>query len=158
MSWRTGSIEGVELKPFQIFQDERGWLSEIFRSDEMLQDDFPSMGYLSLTNPGQSRGPHEHSRQTDLFAFFHGSYRLYLWDSRDNSITSGVKQVLEVGASNPMVVKIPPGVVHAYQNYGEDGAYVLNFPDALYAGEGKKEPVDEIRHEDNPTSMYSMDL
>ncbi len=158
MSWKTGSIEGVGLKPFQIFEDDRGWLSEIFRSDEMLADDFPSMGYLSLTSPGQSRGPHEHSGQTDLFAFFHGSYRLFLWDSRESSISIGVKQVLEVGASNPMVVTIPPGVVHAYQNCGKDAAYVLNFPNTLYAGEGKKERVDEIRHEDDPTSMYSMDL
>jgi len=25
---------------------------------------------------------------------------------------------------------------------------VFNFPDRLYAGKGKKEPVDEIRHEE----------
>ena len=37
---------------------------------------------------------------------------------------------------------------HAYRNVGETDATVLNFPDRLYAGWGKKEPVDEIRHEE----------
>jgi dTDP-4-dehydrorhamnose 3,5-epimerase len=31
---------------------------------------------------------------------------------------------------------------------------VLNFPNRLYAGEGKKEPVDEIRHEVDPASIF----
>ena len=43
---------------------------------------------------------------------------------------------------------VPPGVVHAYRNVGSSDAFVLNFPDKLYAGWGKKEPVDEIRHEE----------
>jgi dTDP-4-dehydrorhamnose 3,5-epimerase len=29
----------------------------------------------------------------------------------------------------------------------------LNFPDRLYAGWGKKEPVDEIRHEDQESEF-----
>jgi len=27
----------------------------------------------------------------------------------------------------------------------------------LYMGEGKKEPIDEIRHEDDPNTIYRMD-
>ena len=58
------------------------------------------------------------------------------------------------GEENACTVVIPPGVVHAYRNVGESDAYVLNFPDALYAGDGKKEPIDEIRHEDDPDSPF----
>jgi hypothetical protein len=35
-------------------------------------------------------------------------------------------------------------------------AYVLNFPDKLYAGQNRSEPVDEIRHEEI-NSPFSMD-
>jgi len=31
---------------------------------------------------------------------------------------------------------------------------VLNYPDKLYRGQGKKEEVDEIRHEDKEDEFY----
>ena len=43
---------------------------------------------------------------------------------------------------------MPPGVVHAYRNLSRaERGLVLNYPDRLYAGTGRREPVDEIRHE-----------
>ncbi len=149
MNWIDGDIEGVGLEPLNRFEDERGWLAEIFRSDELTENQFPEMGYLSVTQPGTARGPHEHVHQTDRFAFFHGSYSLFLWDSRPSSPSTGCRAVINVGEDNPSIVTIPPGVVHAYRNESSFPAFVLNFPDKLYAGEGKRDPVDEIRHEDN---------
>lgn len=54
-------------------------------------------------------------------------------------------------------VVIPPGVVHAYKNIGSVDGVVMNFPDRLYAGPGRTEPVDEIRHEDDPESPFKID-
>jgi dTDP-4-dehydrorhamnose 3,5-epimerase len=34
---------------------------------------------------------------------------------------------------------------------------VINLPNQLYAGQGKQEPVDEIRHEDDRDSPYQID-
>ena len=34
---------------------------------------------------------------------------------------------------------------------------VVNLPNRLYAGQGKKEPVDEIRHEADPQSIFVLD-
>jgi len=79
-----------------------------------------------------------------------------MWDARPDSTTFGARQELSVGEGNAVIVVIPPGVVHAYRNVGTLDAYVLNFPDRLYAGEGKKEPVDEIRHEDDPESPFQI--
>jgi len=33
----------------------------------------------------------------------------------------------------------------------------VNLPNRLYKGEGKHRPVDEIRHEDNPESIFRLD-
>lgn len=152
--WTDGPIDGVEITPFQVFSDERGWLSELFRSDELPSRDMPEMGYLSSTRAGVARGPHEHEAQTDRFAFFHGTYRVVMWDARENSPSFGRKTEMLAGAEHRVVVVIPPGVVHAYRNVGDEDAYVLNFPDCLYAGREKKETVDEIRHEDDPDTPF----
>lgn len=154
MNWTDGDIAGVEVTPFRAFADDRGWLAELFRSDETPSDLFPAMGYLSVTHAGVARGPHEHKDQTDRFSFFHGTYRVMMWDARAGSPTEGRRISMYVGANRPVTVVIPPGVVHAYRNVGSEDAYVLNFPDALYAGKGKKGPVDEIRHEDDPDSPF----
>lgn len=153
-----GEIEGVEIRPLKFFHDQRGWLVEIFRHDGLEQDRWPVMLYVSSTLPGVARGPHEHHDQTDGFAFVGPSdFRLWLWDARPDSPTHGHRKVVTLGASAPAAVWIPPGVVHAYRNVGEIPGLVFNAPNRLYAGWGKKEPVDEIRHEDAEPPRYPLD-
>ncbi len=139
-------IEGVVIRPLRRFCDQRGWLAEVFRDDDLPGGFRPVMGYVSVTHPGVARGPHEHQDQTDGFCFLSGTFRLTLWESRDGKPPR--REVYDFGEDAPTFVAVPPGVVHAYQNVGPADAYVLNFPDRLYAGWGKTEPVDEIRHED----------
>ena len=67
------------------------------------------------------------------------------------------KQVRVVGESEPAMLIIPPGVVHAYRNVGSGQGVVFNCPNRLYKGWGRKEPVDEIRHEDDAASPYRLD-
>ena len=56
-----------------------------------------------------------------------------------------------------LIVVVPPGVVHAYKNSGDSEGIVLNFPDRLYAGKGRREKVDEVRHEDDPGSPFRVE-
>ena len=158
MMFREGPIGGVIVRPLKRFEDTRGWLIELYREDELQPADRPVMAYLSQTLPGVVRGPHEHREQTDCLIFVGpGDFELYLWDARPNSPTSGNRQVLLVGKSNMQAVTIPPGVVHAYRNVSQSPGLVFNAPNRLYAGEGKKGPVDEIRHEDRPESPFLPD-
>lgn len=157
MDWKEGDIDGCEFKPLSFHKDGRGWLAEIFRTDEMNPADHPVMAYVSETNPGQARGPHEHTSQTDLFAFFSGVIRLFMWDARSDSTTYGVRTIRLVGAENPCIVTVPPGVVHAYRNDGPSPAIIFNCPNRLFAGPGKSEPVDEIRHEDSEQSPFKLE-
>ena len=157
MNWIVGEIEGCTLTPLKAYTDERGWLAEFFRHDELPLRQHPVMGYVSMTKAGVVRGPHEHVHQTDLFVFFHGAFRLYLWDTRDDSATKGVKAIYTVGEAHPSMILVPPGVVHAYKNIGLTDGLIVNCPNQLYAGEGKAEPVDEIRHEDRTDSPFVID-
>ena len=156
--YKDGDIEGVVIRPLRFYTDSRGWLVELFRQDEVVQEWWPVMTYVSQTLPGVTRGPHEHVDQTDGFAFIGPSdFRLVLWDIRAGSTTRSSRTVALVGASNPVAVWIPPGIVHAYRNVGNVPGLVFNAPNRLFAGWAKKEPIDEIRHEDADPSRFPMD-
>ncbi|MCL2761093.1 MAG: dTDP-4-dehydrorhamnose 3,5-epimerase family protein [Desulfuromonadales bacterium] len=156
--YKKGEIHDVVVRPLSKFVDERGWLTELFRTDELDKNLVPEMAYISMTKPGIARGPHEHVEQTDYFCFLGpGNFKVYLWDARKNSSTYLVKQVFCCGVDNPLIVIVPPGVVHAYKNISNESGIVFNAPNKLYAGEGKKSVVDEIRHEEMVDSPFVLE-
>jgi len=133
-------------------------LTELFRNDELDQEFLPAMAYISSTNPGITRGPHEHWDQADYFCFIGPSnFKLRLWDNRKDSETFGRMMTMVLGEDNPAAVLIPAGVVHGYQNVGKVDGIVINCPNRLYAGAGRKEEVDEIRHESDGETIFRMD-
>lgn len=159
--FKDGDIGGVFIKKMETYADNRGWLGELFRKDDpainLIRGDsgfYPAMSYISITHPDVVRGPHEHREQTDYFCFL-GKFRLYLWDNRKDSPTHKNKKVVE--NADRLIVVVPPGVVHAYKNTGEEDAIILNFPDRLYGGWNKEEKVDEIRYENDAESPFKIE-
>ena len=65
--------------------------------------------------------------------------------------------IFDAGELNPQTIIVPAGVVHAYCNVGSVQGWVINLPNRLYAGKGRKEVVDEIRHESDPNSPFQLD-
>ncbi|HLQ44393.1 MAG TPA: dTDP-4-dehydrorhamnose 3,5-epimerase family protein [Planctomycetaceae bacterium] len=156
--FKVGEIKDVAVRELRKFDDRRGWMTELFRHDDLATEFFPAMAYISSTRPGVARGPHEHVDQADLFCFFGPSnFKLRLWDNRADSPTFRNVMTLVVGADNPSAVVVPKGVVHAYQNIGSGDGIVINCPNRLYMGEQRREPIDEIRHEDDPETIFGMD-
>jgi len=154
MKFQEGKIDGVECRNLTKHNDHRGWLTEIFRQDE-LNGYYPAMCYISLTLPGVARGPHEHREQTDYFVFTGtGTFEIHLWDNREHSITYGHRRTFVAGGECPMCVIVPPGVVHGYKNISDAPGLVVNCPDQLFAGWDRSEPVDEIRHEEDDHSLF----
>ncbi|MCP4650127.1 MAG: dTDP-4-dehydrorhamnose 3,5-epimerase [PVC group bacterium] len=151
-------IDGVIVTELKRFSDERGWLTEAFRRDSIDEEIYPVMSYVSMTHPGIVRGPHEHLKQTDYFCFLGTSeFKVYLWDNRKDTPGYGMKLVLVCEKNKPINVIVPPGVVHAYVNIGKNEGLVINYPNQLFAGEGKKEEVDEIRHENDVDSQFKIE-
>ena len=157
-SFRDAEIKGIVVRKLNKAFDSRGWLAELFRHDDLAEEFYPAMAYVSSTNPGITRGPHEHVDQADFFCFLGPSnFKLRLWDNREQSETFRCMSTLIVGEDNPVSVIVPAGVVHAYQNIGDSEGIVINCPNRLYRGAGRKEEVDEIRHENLETSPFRMD-
>ena len=149
-------FNGVIVKKIEKYNDERGWLAEIFRQDEI--DYQPAMIYVSITKPGVIRGPHEHKFQSDGFVFIGpGNFELHLWDRREKSFTNGKHVKLIVGEKSPCLVIVPPGVVHGYKCISDCEATCINLPNKLYKGYKKKDKeVDEIRWEKDKNLTYKI--
>ena len=151
MNQDYSKIAGVIFWPLKKHCDDRGWLIELWRADNVLEQDLPEMTYISMTLPGVVRGPHEHQDQSDLFCFIGpGDFELHLW-TKPSLWTKPYEEIWQVGESNPMAVLVPPGVVHAYKNVSVYPGYVTNSPNRLYGGPDHRYPVDEIRHESGTT-------
>ena len=158
MCFVNGEIKDVVVYPLKKYFDDRGWLAELFRHDDLAEEFHPVMSYISFTNPGIQRGPHEHVDQADLFCFIGPStFNMRMWDNRTDSPTFNQMMSFSAGVDEPMAVVVPKGVVHGYRNIGDVDGMVINCPNRLYMGEGKGEEIDEIRHEDDPNTPYRMD-
>jgi dTDP-4-dehydrorhamnose 3,5-epimerase len=156
MEFTQGTINGVVILSLRKYVDERGYLIETFRLDTLPEGLKPEMSYISYTEPGIGRGPHEHRYQTDIFSFIGpGNFKIYLWDNREKSTSCGKRMIIFGGQDNPLTLITPPGIIHGYKNVSKTCfGMVVNFPDKLYAGWGKKEEVDEIRHENEKDMFY----
>ena len=78
------------------------------------------------------RAWHYHKKQNDFFTTVKGMTKIVLYDQRDGSPTKGEVQEFFIGEQNPVVLKVPIGVVHGYKTVGDEPSFLLNFPDKLY--------------------------
>ncbi len=157
--FKKGKIADVVVYPLKKYVDERGWLCELFRHDEIDAEFYPQMAYISITEPNVIRGPHEHLEQADLFCFIGtGNFKMRMWDNRKDSPTYNFVMTMFVGENNPQAIIVPKGVVHAYKNYSliEKGV-VINCPNKMFMGENKSEEIDEIRHEEDLNTIYRIE-
>jgi dTDP-4-dehydrorhamnose reductase/dTDP-4-dehydrorhamnose 3,5-epimerase-like enzyme len=142
--WWNGKVLIDELN---IFADDRGMVSETFRTDDtdLIES---KMCYISETKPFVLRGPHEHETQKDSFV----SWKTCMVYQMYNKETKEMKWFVTDPAKITRVV-VAIGIVHSYRNISLEDAKTLNFPDQLFMGENKQgyKPgvkIDEIRHEE----------
>ena len=124
-------IEGVKIKKLKVIPDERGFVMEMLRDDDEF---FQRVGqvYLSVVYPGVVKGWHYHERQTDHFVFVKGMAKVVLYDRRESSRTKGEVNEFFMGECNPILLVIPPLVLHGMKGIGTEPAYLVNTPTEHY--------------------------
>ena len=118
-------IDGVATKELKVIPDERGRLMEILRRDDEIFEEFGQV-YMTTAYPGVVKGWHHHERQTDYFTCVKGMMKLVLYDDREGSSTRGEINEFFVGQDRPLLVKIPPLVLHGFKAVGNDEAIIIN--------------------------------
>ena len=158
-TFEISSLPGVRVEALPVFKDDRGSLHELFRMDEIPAGFKPLMACSSWSHPGVTRGPHQHVGQDDYFTFAGPSnFCVYLWDDRPGAAGAAKGWSIHTGEQAPSRIHVPRGVVHAYRNTGTTRGLVVTVTSLLFKGEGRRDPVDEIRHELNPNSPYKPPL
>lgn len=125
-------IDGVFLKRLRLIPDERGFLMEMLRSDDPMFQKFGQV-YVSAAYPGVVKGWHYHKIQTDNFVVVKGMMKVVLYDGREGSSTHGEIVELFMGELNPLLVTIPPGVLHGMKAIGTEPGMIVNCPTEPYA-------------------------
>lgn len=124
-------IDGVVVKPLKVIPDERGYLMEMFRSDDPFFEKF-GQSYLTVVYPGVVKGWHYHKKQTDHFCAVKGMAKVVLYDDREGSPTRGEVNEYFMGEKNPILLRIPAGVLHGMKGIGTEPAMIVNVPSEVY--------------------------
>ncbi|MBI5089193.1 MAG: dTDP-4-dehydrorhamnose 3,5-epimerase family protein, partial [Actinobacteria bacterium] len=101
--------------------------------------------------PGSISAWHVHLETTDRLFCALGEVLVALYDARSTSPTHGVLAEYRFGEHRPLVVSVPPGVVHGVRALGNAPAVLVNAVDRAY---GYEEP-DHLRlPHDSPEIPY----
>ena len=133
-------IHGVHVKPLRVIADERGYVMEMLRCDDPFYQRF-GQSYVSVAYPGVVKGWHYHKVQTDHFVIVKGMMKVVLYDRREDSPTKGMVNEFFMGEKNPILVTIPPGVLHGMKGIGTEPAMLVNVPTEPY----RHDQPDEFR-------------
>jgi dTDP-4-dehydrorhamnose 3,5-epimerase len=102
-------IEGLQVLPLRLFEDERGWFFELRR--ESLLPRATVQTNVSFSRKGVIRGLHYHERgQDDLFCCLTGMARVVVLDR-----TSGETFSLDIGEDNPAAIYVPGRHAHGFE-------------------------------------------
>ena len=113
-------ISGVQINILDVKRDERGWLTEVLRCGHLTPGQQMAQLFVTVGNPGKTKGKHFHTRKTEWFCVTSGNAKLYLKDVRNHE-----EQVIPMGESNMVTVMIPPHVAHAITCSGTQPFYLL---------------------------------
>jgi dTDP-4-dehydrorhamnose 3,5-epimerase len=128
-------IDGTYVLESTAMEDERGWVGELLRRRWIEDVEFVQWN-LVRSVAGALRGMHWHELHHDLIAPVAGTVLVGLSDLRPGSPTERQSELLEVDASCPAAVIVPPGVAH--------GLYSRRPTTLLYAVSRYWDPDDEF--------------
>jgi len=102
-------IDGVQVIPLHVIQDERGCFYELRRDSRLPKPTVQTN--ISFSHEGVIRGLHYHERgQDDLFCCLRGTARVVVLDRR-----SGETFSLDIGDDNRAAVWIPGRHAHGFE-------------------------------------------
>ena len=119
-------MKKVRIKKLDIKRDERGWLSEILRSEETGNHPFGQI-LITTAKQGYTKGNHYHTRKTEWYCVIKGKARLVI-----RNIKKEKRQEITLDANSLCVVTIPPYHAHAITNIGSDDMHLLAYIDESF--------------------------
>ncbi len=112
---KEGKLAGVFTMDLNVFGDDRGKFSEMFRDEWFPERDWGKVQVnRSHSSANILRGLHYHHLQADYWHPLAGTIRVGLYDLRPQSPTYGAGEVLDISGDDFLGLFIPPGVAHGF--------------------------------------------
>jgi len=135
-------LHGVETRPLIKRADERGFFTELVRTDWVANDSLQQCNF-SITYPSVVRAWHRHTRgQTDLFVVLSGAIKLCAFDDD----TAELNEII-LTSSVLQLVRIPGHYWHGFKALGEQRTFLVYFVNRLYdnvAPDEERRPWDDL--------------
>lgn len=113
---RSLAIEGSVLRESSPIVTANGVTVELFSSPWGLPVEAVKHLIHVRLDPRAISAWHRHERQTDQICAIDGTIRVVLFDGREGSRTQGRIEEVELSASRPALLIVPPGIWHGIQN------------------------------------------
>ncbi len=139
-------LQGIRIRPIRRFSDERGFFTEVMRTDwkDLFEEDSIVQANHSFTFPGVIRAWHRHLRgQNDYFLALKGTIKICAFDDK----TCELNEIVSSG-SDLQLVRIPGHYWHGFKAVGNEPAMLLYFTTNLFDA---KDPDEKRRAWDDPT-------
>jgi dTDP-4-dehydrorhamnose 3,5-epimerase len=133
-------IDGLRVRDLKTHLDGRGDVIELWSEPWLAQGVMqPRHVYQSATDVGVTKAWHLHEIHTDQFTCTRGKLQVVVADTREGSPTFGRVNSLVLGVQRPMLIQIPPGLIHGWKALTPPEAIVVNFQTDVY------DPADEFK-------------
>jgi len=145
-------LAGVRVRDINLIPDERGFFSEIMRSDwkDFFEGDVIQQANLSYSYPGIVRAWHRHERgQVDYFLVLKGAMKVCAYDES----TGKMAEVIGSG-EKPQLIRIPGKYLHGTKTVSSYPSLTVYFVSNLY---DYKNP-DEVRVPWNSPSIVPAEI
>ena len=122
-------LQGIVVRPLETFADERGFLTEIFKSNlkEIFEDEIVQAN-LSITYPGIIRAWHKHERgQVDYFVVIKGAAKVCAYDDESKELN----EIFSTG-NKIQVVRMPGNYWHGIKAVGDEPTILIYFVNRQY--------------------------
>jgi dTDP-4-dehydrorhamnose 3,5-epimerase len=126
------AVDGVEVVRLGPIADGRGSLTPFVGHAEGFWHEPIVYAYSVMLRPGVIKGWGMHRLQADRYFVPAGRLRVVLYDGRVDSATFQAVEEIWFSYESAGLVRIPPGVWHADQNWGDRDAWLVNFPTRPY--------------------------
>ena len=125
--------EKIKLFDRKKIEDNRGWFLKVITGTE---PDLPSQTgefYITVANPGHSKGGHYHNVANEWFTIITGECNLELLD-----METGEELEVQLSEKQPTTIYVPRKLAHNFRNNSEKEFILLAYSDVLY------DPTDTI--------------
>ena len=116
-------MKGIDVKNLIVHKDDRGWLAEIFRPEDL---NMTMKGQVTVTtaHPGIVKANHYHKRKYEWYCVLKGKMNLALKDMK-----TGTKEEMIIEDKDLKILKISPNIAHGFKNIGDGMLYLLMYID-----------------------------